>query len=167
MAESGRAGAEAFCAEQFPRLAGGLALYIGDRAVAEELAQEALLRACTRWERVSRLQSPEGWVWRIGLNLATSTLRRRAAERRARRRMDAPEASRIEEGPATSDDGLAIQQLLGSLPPRQRKALLLRFYADLSVEETAQRMRVTPDAVRSLTKRAVASMRHALATPRA
>lgn len=166
MAQDGREGAAAFCAEQFPRLCGGLALYVGDRAVAEELAQEALLRACTHWQRVSRLQSPQGWVWRVALNLATSTLRRRAAERRANRRLEGPDVVRARDDTDVTHDRLAVRQVIASLPTRQRTALVLRFYADLSVEDTAQRMGATPDSVRSLTKRAVAAIRGALATPR-
>ena len=81
------ADAVAFCAEEFPRLAGALSLYLGDRAIAEELAQEALLKACRRWERVSQLESPGGWTWRVARNLAKSHLRRRRAERRARARL--------------------------------------------------------------------------------
>ena len=57
-----REGAEAFCEGYYPTLVGGLALYVGDRLLAEELAQEALLRAFRRWERVAGLDSPEGWV---------------------------------------------------------------------------------------------------------
>jgi DNA-directed RNA polymerase specialized sigma24 family protein len=85
---SRRDDASAFCAAIYGRLVGGLALYVADRAVAEELAQEALLRTFARWDHVRALDTPEAWTWRIAMNLATSTFRRRSAERRARRRLE-------------------------------------------------------------------------------
>src|SRR5688572_8126222 len=77
----------AFVIREFPRLVGALDLYVGDLGVAEELAQEALMRACARWRHVRTLQSPGGWTYRVGINLACSHLRRRQAEVRARRRV--------------------------------------------------------------------------------
>lgn len=48
--------------------------------------QEALVRAWRRWSHVSELQSPEGWTYRVAVNLADSSFRRRRAEQRARER---------------------------------------------------------------------------------
>ena len=151
--------AAAFCAAEYPRLVGALWLYVGDRAVAEELAQEALLRACQRWERVATLDSPGGWTWHVARNLASSHFRRRAAERRAAAR----HVRRAEDATAPAeDDGAEVRAVVAALPERQKAALVLRYYLDLSVEETARRMRVSPDAVRSLTKRALAELRREL-----
>lgn len=139
--------AAAFCAAEYPRLVGALGLYVGDRAVAEELAQEALLRACQRWERVSKLESPGGWTWHVARNLATSHFRRRRSERRATARVA---AAHVTDSTATSgDDEDEVRRAVAALPDRQKSALVLRYYLDLSVEETARRMRITPDAVRS------------------
>lgn len=155
----GRGGSDAvaFCAEEFPRLVGALGLYVGDEAVAEELAQEALLRACRRWERVSRLQSPGGWTWRVARNLATSHLRRRKAERRARARLSAREPA--SETTADAADAHAVRRAVSGLPERQRQVLVLRYFLDWSVEATAAELDVSADAVRSLTKRSVAALR--------
>lgn len=149
-----RDAASVFCAAYYDRLAGGLALYLGDRAVAEELAQEALLRAFARWEHVETLASPEAWTWRVAMNLANSVFRRRDAERRARQRLGpAPEV-----GDEDHAAPLAVREAVAGLPKPQRMVLVLRFYLDLSVAETAARMASTDDAVRSLTKRAVAAL---------
>ena len=157
MSDPSREAAGAFCAAQYPRLVGGLALYVGDHAVAEELAQEALLRAFRRWGRVERLDSPQAWVWRVAINLNNSHFRRRRAEQRASERL------RTSVEPAADDRdhawGLAVRQAVAALPQRQRTALILRYYLDLPVEEAARRMDASPDAVRSLTKRAVAALR--------
>lgn len=77
---------ERFCAEAHATLVGALTHQFGDRWLAEELAQEALVRVCDHWGRVRGLASPVGWAFRVGTNLGRSRLRRRAAERRARQR---------------------------------------------------------------------------------
>lgn len=149
--------AVAFCAKEFPRLVGALGLYVGDEAVAEELAQEALLRACRRWERVSRVESPGGWTWRVARNLATSHLRRWQAERRARARLSTRE--RVSERTADAAEAQAVRRAVARLPERQRQVLVLRYFLDWSVEATASELGASADAVRSLTKRAVAALR--------
>lgn len=154
MTGSRRDDASAFCAAIYGRLVGGLALYVADRAVAEELAQEALLRTFARWDHVRALDTPEAWTWRIAMNLATSTFRRRSAERRARQRLEPITEARDED----QTDQIAVRRAIGQLPKRQRMVLVLRFYLELSVAETAAQMNATDDAVRSLTKRAVAAL---------
>lgn len=151
--------AAAFCEAEYPRLVAGLSMFV-ESAVAEELAQEALLRACRNWPRVSGLESPGGWTWRVARNLATSHFRRRAARRRAHRRLSAPvvEAQRDPDGA----DVVAVRRAVAELPERQRTAVVLRHAMDLSVQQTASWMGVTPDAVRSLTKRGAATLRDLL-----
>ncbi|MFP4634677.1 MAG: sigma-70 family RNA polymerase sigma factor [Nitriliruptoraceae bacterium] len=155
----GRGGSDAvaFCAEEFPRLVGALGLYVGDEAVAEELAQEALLRACRRWDRVSQLESPGGWTWRVARNLANSHLRRRQAERRARARL--PTVGRIPDAEGDAADSHAVRRAVARLPERQRRVLVLRYFLDWSVAATATEMEVSQNAVRSLAKRAIAALR--------
>jgi len=152
--------ASAFCAAVYPQLVGGLALYLADRTVAEELAQEALLRTFARWEHVRALDMPEAWTWRVAMNLANSTFRRRSAERRAHRRLEPITEGRDED----HTDHIAVRRAIEALPKRQRMVLVLRFYRDLSVAETATQMDATDDAVRSLTKRAVAALGEILDT---
>lgn len=162
MADARRDAASAFCAAQYSRLVGGLTLYVGDSAVAEELAQEALLRAFRRWEYVEGRDSPSAWVWRVAINLANSHFRRRRVERGARIRLEADARDLVETRDPTWK--VAVQRAVGDLPARQRAALILRYYLDLPVEEAAVRMHASPDAVRSLTKRAVAALREQFST---
>lgn len=151
--------AAAFCRGEYPQLVRALSLYVGDADVAEELAQEALLRACRQWSRVSRLESPGGWTWRVATNLANSHFRRRRAARRALQRLGPTGQTHTDPDGA---DAIAVRQAVAALPERQRTALVLRHVLDLSAPETAQRMGITPDAVRSLTKRATAALRDQL-----
>jgi len=142
----------AFCAREYPRLVGALHLYCGDHHVAEEMAQEALLRACRDWPRIRRLGSPGGYTRRIAVNLATSHFRRRQAERRAAERLAAREGA----DPPVADpgDALAVRQALLRLPPRQRMAVVLRFYLDLPVAEVAAATGVPIGTAKSLLSRA-------------
>jgi RNA polymerase sigma-70 factor (sigma-E family) len=155
--DSARDEAAVFYRTEYPRLVGWLTLYVGDRCVAEELAQEAVLRALRRWRHVSGLESPGGWTWRVALNLANSTLRRRRAQGRAMRRLENEEADRDGRGDVASQ--VAVQRAVAALPDRQRTAVILRHYLDLSVQDTAARMGISHDAVRSLTKRGIAALR--------
>src|SRR3712207_1363468 len=79
-APSGWPDPTSFCSDVRAGLVGALALYCGDRAVAEELAQEALVRT---WERWDRIEAPRAFTYHVAFNLARSSLRRRGAERRA------------------------------------------------------------------------------------
>lgn len=147
-----------FCEAEYPRLVAALDLHVGDVHVAEELAQEALVRAAKRWSRVSRLESPGGWTHRVAMNLATSWWRRRQAEWRANRRTGgAPEPAELDVASRQ-----AVRDAVAALPAKQRTALILRYYLDLPAAEAAERMGSTPGAVRALTKRAVATLRDEL-----
>jgi RNA polymerase sigma factor (sigma-70 family) len=147
----------AFCADIGGRLTGSLVLFSGDRALGEELAQEALIRAIERWPRVGRLDSPEAWVFHVGFNLARSARRRRDAERRAHERL-----ARAREPHAELPDtptALAVRDAIAALPPRQRAVVLLRFYAELDVRDAARAMRCAEGTVKSLTFKAIAALR--------
>lgn len=149
-----------FCADEYPRLVRALSLYVGDLHVAQELAQEALLRACQHWPRVSQLESPGGWTWRVAVNLANSKFRRIRAERLAHQRLAGrPVVAHTDPDVAAA---VAIRRAVVALPPRQRTAVVLRFVADLSIEQTAEVMQASTDAVRSLTKRATTTLRQDL-----
>lgn len=140
------------CQREHARLVGLLALYVGDRAIAEELAQETLARLHQHWPRVRSLDSPRAWLWTAGLNLAGSWWRRRHATQRAARR-----AGTAREPEPT--DVLAVRAAVAALQPRQRSALILRYYAGLSIDETAAALGCAPVTVRSLIHSAINSLR--------
>jgi RNA polymerase sigma-70 factor (sigma-E family) len=150
----------AFVRTEHPRLVGALALYCGDLDVAEEIAQEALARACRDWSTVSTLRSPGAWTHRVAVNLATSHFRRRAAERRARARHGPSDDGVGREADAA--DVLAVRTAVAALPRRQRAAVVLRYYADLPVSEVAEALGCAEGTVKSLTAKAVAALRREL-----
>jgi RNA polymerase sigma-70 factor (sigma-E family) len=155
---AGQVNFETFARSQHGQLVASLTLYCGDRWVAEELAQDALVRARERWEKVSVMDSPGGWLHRVAINLANSRFRRRRAEQRAHQRLSQP-ADRVDGSAATSADAVAVRRALASLPESQRSALVLRYFLDLSVAETADVLGMTPGSVKSATHRGLAALR--------
>ena len=147
-----------FCKAEHPRLVGVLSLYCGDRSVAEELAQEAVLRVCRDWSRVRELDDPVAWLNRVAFNLAKSGFRHRAAERKALLRMTARGRA-----PDDRDDAaaVAVRRAVARLPERQKHALLLRYFLDLSVADTAEQLGCPEGTVKTLTFQAIAALRQA------
>ena len=151
----------AFCVEEHPRLVGALSLYCGDRALAEELAQDALSRACRDWKKVRRLEAPGAWTHRVAINLANSYFRRAAAGARAKRRLQ--EEGRTNAGPDPDRAAaMDIRSAVASLPRRQRTALVLRYYVDLPVRDVAAAMECPEGTVKTLTSKAIESLRQSL-----
>lgn len=148
-----------YCQDTYPQLVGLLSLYCGDREVAEELAQEALVRLWSHWDRVSTLGSPSAWVQRVALNLANSWHRRRVIRRRVEAQLAG--IQRVAQDAPDSASAVAVRAAVSQLPERQRMALVLRYYADLSVGEVAQRMQCPEGTVKTLTYQAIQALRRA------
>src|SRR5690606_719537 len=140
-------GAAEHCTSVRDRLVGALTLATGDRGIGEELAQEALVRTWQRWDEVSRLGDPAAWTFRVGLNLASSWHRRKAAELRANRRG----RSLVTHQDGPSADALALRAAVADLPTRQRATIVARFYLGLDVRGTAALLGCAPGTVKSST----------------
>jgi RNA polymerase sigma-70 factor (ECF subfamily) len=151
---------EAACRAMRPRLVGFLSLYCGNAALGEELAQETLARVWTNWAKVSRLQSPTGWAHRVALNLANSHLRRRHVERRVRALIANGELEA--EPPVDHAAALDVRRAVAGLPRRQRAAIVLRYFVDLSVDDTAKALGCAPGTVKSLTHKAIKALAEAV-----
>jgi RNA polymerase sigma-70 factor (sigma-E family) len=154
---------EVFARDAYGRLVGVLSLYCGDAGAAEELAHEALVRARLHWSRVRRMDSPQGWLHRVGINLAHSWFRRRAAERRALQRRAVRDAAAVNApGPDAVVEAMEVREALAGLSGRQRQALVLRYFLDWSVADTASTMGVSEGAVKSYCHRGLATLRERL-----
>jgi len=120
-----------FYRRELPRIV-ALVAAIAGHARAEEIAQEALLRAHREWGRVAEYDKPGAWVRRVAINLATSSRRRHLVELRAltragsRRQLDAP--------PPEVDGFWAMVR---DLPPRQAAAVVLHYLDDRSIRDIA------------------------------
>ena len=149
-----------FLMTEYPRIVAGLALASGSRAVAEDAVQEALARAWERSERGQPIESLAGWVTVVGTNLMRSGFRRRMAERRARVRLarSAGASSPL----VAAEDRADVERALDSLSRRQREAVVLRYYLDLSVVEVADALRVSEGTAKTTLFRARAALSRAL-----
>lgn len=101
-----------------------------------DVVQEAFVRALRRWDEVATMDRPDLWVQRVALNLATSKLRRLAAEARAIARL----SNRVGAAPhpqGMPDGDEEFWAAVRSLPPQQARAVALRYAADLSVVDVA------------------------------
>jgi RNA polymerase sigma-70 factor (ECF subfamily) len=107
----------------------------GDSEVAREATDEAFVRAYERWDRVRRMDSPGGWLYRVALNELRRRCRRRAIERDLlRRKQDRTEL----DPPPVSDP--RVWEAVKGLPTRQRSAIALRYVLDLTEREVAETM---------------------------
>ena len=133
-------------------------LLAGDAATGEDLLQIALARAYLKWSKISaRGEHPLGYVRRIIVN-ENASLWRRAWKRRERSTGSVPEAGTVD---PTSID--TTWEMVQALPSRQRAAVALRYYADLTVNETAEVMGCSVGAVKTHTARALQKLRETLA----
>ena len=134
---------EVFYQAAAPRLVGQLLALTGDLHQAEDVVQEAFIRASVRWSRIRAYDQPEAWVRRVAVNLATNELRR------AKRRL----AAVLRLGPpapvaALSADEVAVTQALTVLPLRYRQVLVLHYLMGLSVDEIAHTLRIPAGTVK-------------------
>jgi RNA polymerase sigma factor (sigma-70 family) len=147
------------CRRVHPRLVGALVLRSGDRALAEDLAQEALARAWRDWSSLRDPATRDAWVFSTAFNLLRSWHRRLGVARRR-----SADIAREDEDRGTGDVAVSVdvRGAVAALPERQREAIALRYYADLSVRDAAVVMRCAEGTVRALTAQAVAALRPAL-----
>jgi RNA polymerase sigma-70 factor (sigma-E family) len=153
---------EAFVAASSDRLVRTAYLLTGDAGHAEDVVQSALLRTARRWR--SARKSPEAYARTVVANLAKDRWRalgRRPAE--APLEHDVPQAPHDGAFVQQSLDRDALMHAARGLPVGQRAVLVLRYFDDLSVEETAAALGVTAGTVKSQTSRALAALRAALA----
>ena len=143
-----------FCDAHHARLVGLLGLFSGSRDLAEEFAQESLMRAYRDWPKVRALDSPMAWLYRVGTNLARSHFRRRRAETRARERL-----KRLPPPPAEPPIALEVRESIRALPPRMRSALVLRYYGDLRVSDVATALDCSETTVKKLLGSALQRLR--------
>ena len=137
-------------AEAYPRLVRALTLSCGDRQVAEDATQEALVRAWERLERGEEIRSLVGWVAVVAMNETRTVFRRSAVERRAVARLEAQLATAP--SPAAPDratDAVPVRLAILSLPPRQREVVVLHHLLDTSVDDTASLLGISPGAVKN------------------
>ncbi|MDX3238479.1 SigE family RNA polymerase sigma factor [Streptomyces sp. ME03-5709C] len=154
---------EEFVAARGPRLLRVAWLLTGDRHLAEDLLQTVLARVWPKWRGIAG-ESPEAYVRRALVNTASSWWQRRW-------RGEVPHGELPDTVPAASADPFAsvdleqsLAVLIRRLPARQRAVVVLRYFEDLSVEETADVLGCRPGTVKSQAAKALAALRGQVAS---
>jgi RNA polymerase sigma-70 factor (ECF subfamily) len=127
-----------------------LGLTLGDWDLAAEAADEAMLRTYLHWSRVRSYDDPAGFAYRVGVNWSRSAIRRL-------RRLVRPVPERPAHDPEPPDPGLMASVRSLSLP--MRSVLVCRFFLDLTIEETAGALGISPGTVKSRQSRALERLR--------
>jgi RNA polymerase sigma-70 factor (sigma-E family) len=150
------------------RLAG---LLLADRSGAEEAVQEAFVRTFSSWRRIRQPDRAQRYLRTAVVNECRSRVRRRATEDRSNRTAYATGPERIEvtdgtgDGTGGTDDAMTVLAAVRSLPPRQREAVVLRYYEDLPEREIAALLGCSQGTVKSQLSKARASLAAALGAP--
>lgn len=155
------AGGPATFEERFPELF-ELALrpawrLLRDRQEAENVAAEALARALVRWKTLQSSPTLPGWIVTVSTNLAIGHLRRsnRTVVRRITVAEDAPSV----------DSRIDLNDALSTLPRRQREAITLRYFCDLSEADIAETLGISVSSVKTHLQRGLGGLRRHLQEP--
>jgi RNA polymerase sigma-70 factor (sigma-E family) len=150
----------AYVAARYAALTRTAFLLTGEHHAAEDLVQTALARAYLAWHRIHREQSTDAYVRRILVNEHNS-IWRRAWRRRETTTAAPPEPAGLD----LSEGDRELWDLVRRLPAKQRAAIVLRYYEDLSEAQTAEILGCSIGAVKSRTNRAITNLRSTLAPP--
>ena len=135
---------EAFFVTSYPGLLRSLTAITGNGEMAADALQDAYQRAYARCGRISRYDAPAAWVRRVAINRARDLARSEERRRRNEERASVDRPASVDAEPDLDD----IPALLQTLPHRQRVAMALYYVEGLSVEQTADAMKLTSGAVK-------------------
>ncbi|MFD0435255.1 SigE family RNA polymerase sigma factor [Streptomyces chartreusis] len=152
---------QSFVIGRWPRLLRTAFLLTGEQHAAEDLVQSTLEQVYVAWRRVGSADDPEAYVRRVMINAHARKHRRRLREFLAPK----DDSGLAREVPDTGDriaqaeDRDALLTALAQLPPRQREAVVLRYWEDLTETQTAEAMGCSVGAVKSNAAKGIAKLR--------
>jgi RNA polymerase sigma-70 factor (sigma-E family) len=143
---------------------------LGDAAAAEDVVQDAFLGLYRRWDRLAAPSAAQAYLRTSVLNGCRTALRRRSRHRTFTDDADdavftGPALESAEATVVHGEEHRAVLAAIRRLPARQREALVLRYYLDLTEEQTAEAMRVSRGTVKSATSRAITAVGRMLGAP--
>lgn len=147
---------ETFAAARWPRLLRTAYLLTGDHHEAEDLVQVTLAKLFPAWPRVRGLDEPDAYVRRALVNNNLSRFRKRRVVQLLTPRL--PERAQ-EGGAARAEERSLLLEALGTLPPRQRAVVVLRYWEDLSEQQAAEVLGCSPGNVKSQASRGLRKLR--------
>jgi len=139
---------------QHPRLYASLVVFTGNPDLAWDATDEAFTRALQRWKRVRMMDSPEGWTYRVAINVARRASRRRRHEHSL--------LSRLGDAQVVAAPAGEIWELVRALPERQRMAVLMHKYQGMDYKEISKVLKLSESATKSLLFRAYETLRETL-----
>jgi RNA polymerase sigma-70 factor, ECF subfamily len=145
----------------YPRVMAAIRTQVADLESARDATDEAFARALERWPRVSQLDAPDLWTYRVAVNVARRSGRRSGRERGLWRRAANGDRDRA---PAVDPDP-ELWAAVRSLPDRQRQAVLLRYLLDLPQDAIAAEMGVAPGTVAATLHQARRALAEVLEAP--
>lgn len=141
-------------------------LLLGDEAAAEEVVQEAFLRTFAGWRRLRRPTRARWYLRAAVVNQCRSRGRRRQSEQRGNRTVWATQGAATCDGdPDRAGESLVVLDAVRALPPRQREAVVLRYYEDLADADVAALLGCSVGTVKSQLSKARATLARRLAEP--
>ena len=146
---------DVFYAASAPVLVRQLYAMTGSAQEAQDVVQEAGVRAWQRWATVSECESPQAWVRTVAWRLAVSRRRRLLSHLRAENRRA---AGADPHSPEISENGVAIGAALRTLPDSQRRAVVLYHLCGLTIDEVARETGANPNTVKTRLARGRAAL---------
>jgi len=134
-------------------------LLTGDRQVAEDIVQDAFVKLAGRLAHLRDPGAFDAYLRRTVVNLSRSYWRRKKVERAYLKREQGAIGSEGVAGGSSIEDRELLWRAMAGLTERQRAAIVLRFYEDLSEEQTGALLRCSARAVNALVSRAMAALR--------
>ncbi|MDQ0962272.1 RNA polymerase sigma-70 factor (sigma-E family) [Streptomyces sp. B4I13] len=152
----------AFVVGRWPRLMRTAFLLTGEQHAAEDLVQSTLEQVYVAWRRVRAADEPEAYVRRVMVNAHARRHRKKLRELLAPRD-DGPGLAHETPAPgdliARADDRQTLLRALAALPPRQRAAVVLRYWEDLTETQTAEATGCSVGTVKSNAAKGIAKLR--------
>ncbi|MEW1771838.1 SigE family RNA polymerase sigma factor [Streptomyces sp. NPDC086777] len=152
---------QSFMIGRWPRLMRTAFLLTGEQHAAEDLVQSTLEQVFVAWRKVGSADDPEAYVRRVMINAHARRHRRKLKEFLASK----DDLGLVREVPdmgdriAQADDRSALLKALAQLPPRQREAVVLRYWEDLTETQAAQAMGCSAGTVKSNAAKGIAKLR--------
>jgi RNA polymerase sigma-70 factor (sigma-E family) len=152
---------QGFVVGRWPRLMRTAFLLTGEQHAAEDLVQTTLEQVYVAWRRVGSADEPEAYVRRVMINAHARRHRRKLKEFLAPKDDSGLNREVPDSGDpiARADDRGALITALTQLPPRQRQAVVLRYWEDLSESQAAEAMGCSVGAVKSNAAKGIAKLR--------